>query len=149
MEITEHELADPLEGLLVAPAHGSDVGVLVLAGSSGRIERERARILAQQGVTALAIRWFGGPGQPQEFAKSPWRPSLPPLTSFNVGERDASEFLAFPRERKPLCSRRCTTHAWMWSSPCRPLRGSGATSVQAGTEHITRIARPGRGRRGH
>ncbi|MEY2231380.1 MULTISPECIES: acyl-CoA thioester hydrolase/BAAT C-terminal domain-containing protein [Streptomyces] len=71
MDITEHELADPWEGLLVAPAHGSDVGVLVLAGSSGRIERERARILAQQGVTALAIRWFGGPGQSPGICEVP------------------------------------------------------------------------------
>ncbi|MEV6163150.1 acyl-CoA thioester hydrolase/BAAT C-terminal domain-containing protein [Streptomyces sp. NPDC052052] len=63
MDITERELTDPWEGVLAAPARGSDVGVLVLAGSSGRIERERARILAQQGFTALAIRWFGGPGQ--------------------------------------------------------------------------------------
>ncbi|MFF7341972.1 acyl-CoA thioester hydrolase/BAAT C-terminal domain-containing protein [Streptomyces sp. NPDC008163] len=71
MEITEHELADPWEGLLVAPAHGSDVGVLVLAGSSGRIERQRARVLARQGVTALAIRWFGGPGQSPGICEVP------------------------------------------------------------------------------
>jgi alpha-beta hydrolase superfamily lysophospholipase len=65
------ELTEPWEGVLVAPARGSDVGVLVLAGSSGRVERERARLLAQQGFTALAIRWFGGSGQPPGICEVP------------------------------------------------------------------------------
>jgi len=37
---------------------GSDVGVLVLAGSSGRVEVDRCRLLAEQGMTALSYRWF-------------------------------------------------------------------------------------------
>lgn len=41
----------------------SSTGVLVLAGSSGAVEDDRARLLADHGVTALALRWFGGPGQ--------------------------------------------------------------------------------------
>ncbi|PWI20832.1 acyl-CoA thioesterase [Streptomyces sp. Act143] len=45
--------------------------MLVLAGSSGRIERERARLLARHGMTALAIRWFGGPGQPPGICEIP------------------------------------------------------------------------------
>ncbi|MFF7471016.1 acyl-CoA thioester hydrolase/BAAT C-terminal domain-containing protein [Streptomyces sp. NPDC008092] len=69
--LTERELARPWEGVLIAPAHGSEVGVLVLSGSSGRVERERARILAQQGFAALAIRWFGGPGQPPGICEVP------------------------------------------------------------------------------
>jgi len=40
MELTERELAVPGEGVLVSPASGSDTGLLVLAGSSGRVERE-------------------------------------------------------------------------------------------------------------
>ncbi|MEU6554438.1 acyl-CoA thioester hydrolase/BAAT C-terminal domain-containing protein [Streptomyces sp. NPDC046915] len=71
MDLIERELTDPWEGVLVAPARGSDVGVLVLAGSSGRIERERATILAQQGMTALSIRWFGGPGQSPGICEIP------------------------------------------------------------------------------
>ncbi|WP_217546530.1 acyl-CoA thioester hydrolase/BAAT C-terminal domain-containing protein [Streptomyces sp. GbtcB6] len=70
-DITERELTHPWEGVLIAPVHGSEVGVLVLAGSSGRIERERARILAQQGFAALTIRWFGGPGQPPGICEVP------------------------------------------------------------------------------
>ncbi len=40
-----------------------DTGALVLAGSSGRIDVARAELLAGRGVTALALRWFGGEGQ--------------------------------------------------------------------------------------
>ncbi|MFJ3310509.1 acyl-CoA thioester hydrolase/BAAT C-terminal domain-containing protein [Streptomyces sp. NPDC086549] len=71
MDVAEQELDHPWEGVLAAPANGSDIGVLVLAGSSGRIERERARILAQQGITALSIRWFGGPGQSPGICEIP------------------------------------------------------------------------------
>jgi pimeloyl-ACP methyl ester carboxylesterase len=34
-------------------------GVLVLSGSSGRVEGERCRVLAQAGATAASYRWFG------------------------------------------------------------------------------------------
>lgn len=44
--------------------HGQGTGVLVLAGSSGRIDVARADLLASAGATALAVRWFGGVGQP-------------------------------------------------------------------------------------
>lgn len=38
-------------------------GALVLAGSSGAVDDGRARLLADHGATALALQWFGGPGQ--------------------------------------------------------------------------------------
>ncbi|MFD4370634.1 acyl-CoA thioester hydrolase/BAAT C-terminal domain-containing protein [Streptomyces sp. NPDC058486] len=71
MALRERELTRPWEGVLITPAAGADVGVLVLAGSSGRIDRERARVLAEQGVAALAIRWFGGPGQSPGICEVP------------------------------------------------------------------------------
>ncbi|MFF5141664.1 acyl-CoA thioester hydrolase/BAAT C-terminal domain-containing protein [Streptomyces sp. NPDC013157] len=71
MDVVEQELDSPWEGVLATPAQGSDTGVLVLAGSSGRIERERARILARQGITALSVRWFGGPGQSPGICEIP------------------------------------------------------------------------------
>lgn len=43
---------------------GGGTGVLVLAGSSGRLDTGRADALAAAGATALAMRWFGGAGQP-------------------------------------------------------------------------------------
>lgn len=63
MVTVEHEMSEPWEAVLCEPEGGSEFGVLVLAGSSGRILRDRARILAEEGLSALAIRWFGGPGQ--------------------------------------------------------------------------------------
>lgn len=39
-------------------------GVLVLAGSSGRVDTARVDMLCSRGVTALGLRWFGGAGLP-------------------------------------------------------------------------------------
>ena len=44
--------------------HSNGTGALVIAGSSGRVDVGRAEMLAPRGVTALALRWFGGVGQP-------------------------------------------------------------------------------------
>ncbi|MDI5961545.1 acyl-CoA thioester hydrolase/BAAT C-terminal domain-containing protein [Streptomyces sp. SL13] len=67
----ERETTAPWPGLLVRPAGGAAAGVLVLSGSSGRLERERARLLARAGLVALAIRWFGGPGQSPGICEIP------------------------------------------------------------------------------
>lgn len=45
------------------PERPSGTAVLLLAGSSGRIEVERAELLAAHGARVRAIRWFGGVGQ--------------------------------------------------------------------------------------
>ncbi|MER7727769.1 acyl-CoA thioester hydrolase/BAAT C-terminal domain-containing protein [Streptomyces sp. NPDC096323] len=63
--------ADAWTGFLAAPVHGSGVGVLVLSGSSGRVEEARCRLLAREGMTALSVRWFGGPGQPPGICEVP------------------------------------------------------------------------------
>ncbi|WP_433954007.1 acyl-CoA thioester hydrolase/BAAT C-terminal domain-containing protein [Curtobacterium flaccumfaciens] len=55
-------LKDP-EGVRFVPPVGSGTGVLVLAGSSGRIDEDRARVFAGLGHFAESIRWFGGAGQ--------------------------------------------------------------------------------------
>jgi uncharacterized protein len=49
--------------VLVAPDEPNGTAVLLLAGSSGRVDVERARLLSTLGATVLAIRWFGGAGQ--------------------------------------------------------------------------------------
>lgn len=46
------------------PRRAAGTGALVLSGSSGRLEVGRADLLASYDVTALALRWFGGEGQP-------------------------------------------------------------------------------------
>lgn len=60
--VTEHRLNRP-NGVLFRPEHPCGTGVLVLAGSSGRIDDERARLLATHGTMAMSIQWFGGEGQ--------------------------------------------------------------------------------------
>lgn len=71
MDIIEHMISEPWEGVLVEPVEGSTVGVLVLAGSSGRIDADRCRVLARAGMTAVSIRWFGGDGQPAGICEIP------------------------------------------------------------------------------
>lgn len=70
----EELLADP-EGVLVIPEKPCGTGVLTVAGSSGRIDGDRARVLASHGALAMSIRPFGGPGQP-------YGPRLVPLETF-------------------------------------------------------------------
>nr|BFD81428.1 acyl-CoA thioester hydrolase/BAAT C-terminal domain-containing protein [Streptomyces sp. Xyl84] len=62
--LTTLALTEPWEGVLVEPEGGSDRAVLVLGGSGGEIAGERCRLLAAEGLAALSVRWFGGPGQP-------------------------------------------------------------------------------------
>jgi uncharacterized protein len=47
------------------PESATGTGALVVAGSSGRLDVDRAEMLASRAVTALALRYFGGDGQPQ------------------------------------------------------------------------------------
>ncbi|MEI7058275.1 alpha/beta fold hydrolase [Nocardioides sp. CCNWLW239] len=65
----ETALTSP-EGVLLEP-EGATAGVLVLSGSSGRIETDRCRMLASHGVAAASIRYFGGPRQPDEARLMP------------------------------------------------------------------------------
>ncbi len=52
--------------VLARPDAPCGTGVLVLAGSSGAVERQRVTVLASRGALALSIQWFGGPGQQPE-----------------------------------------------------------------------------------
>jgi alpha-beta hydrolase superfamily lysophospholipase len=73
MELRSETLAD-VEGVCVRPAGataGTSTGVLVLSGSSGRVESERAAVLAGVGTTALTYRWFGSPGRPHGIWELP------------------------------------------------------------------------------
>jgi hypothetical protein len=63
---------DRPEGVRFIPNRPTGVGVLVLAGSSGRIDAERAQLLATQGALTESVRLFGGPGQ----NPGPWEIAL-------------------------------------------------------------------------
>lgn len=60
--VIEHRLSHP-EGVLLRPDDPCGTGLLVLGGSSGRVDDERARLLADHGALAMSVRWFGGPEQ--------------------------------------------------------------------------------------
>lgn len=53
------------------------MGLLVLAGSSGRVDTQRAKLLADHGAIALPLQWFGGRGQPA----GPWEVPIESFTS--------------------------------------------------------------------
>jgi len=61
--VREVQLSVP-DGIRYIPDDPSGTGVLTLAGSSGRVDQARARLLATTGAVAEAIRWFGGIDQP-------------------------------------------------------------------------------------
>jgi uncharacterized protein len=68
------------EGLLALPiGEQARCAVLVLSGSSGRIEIDRTRLLARHGAAALSLRWFGGPGQPPGICEVPLETFAPAL----------------------------------------------------------------------
>lgn len=75
--VAETELSGGLQGVLLTSADASGLGIVVLGGSSGRVEVARARLFAERGATALAMRWFGGEGQPPGICEIP-------LESFTV-----------------------------------------------------------------
>lgn len=50
-------------GVRWVPKDPSGVGALVLAGSSGRVDSDRAHLLARHGALAESVQWFGGDGQ--------------------------------------------------------------------------------------
>ena len=81
MALREHP-ADH-EGVLVEAADGGNgTGVLVLSGSSGRVELDRARVLAGAGVSAaLTYRWFGGDAQPAAIWEYPLEAFAPDVAT--------------------------------------------------------------------
>jgi hypothetical protein len=83
LEIEESALADPLQGVLLAPLRAKALGVVVLGGSSGSINVERARLFAEHGATAMALRWFGGEGQIPGICEVPLE-SFGPATNLLV-----------------------------------------------------------------
>jgi uncharacterized protein len=60
-----------LQGTAVGVGDDRSVGVLVLAGSSGRVDVGRARLLARHHALAVALRWFGGDDQPPGICEVP------------------------------------------------------------------------------
>ncbi|SDT34240.1 hypothetical protein SAMN04489812_5285 [Microlunatus soli] len=58
----EIALSDPVGKRFVPDVHNG-TGVLTVAGSSGRLDTDRAQVLCSAGAIVETIQWFGGPGQ--------------------------------------------------------------------------------------
>jgi hypothetical protein len=54
-------LSEPA-GVRIVPREHSGLGVLTVAGSSGRVDADRARLFARHGAMAESIRWLGASG---------------------------------------------------------------------------------------
>lgn len=59
----EGKLEGTVLGTVIEPASFNGLGVVVLHGSSGRQDLERARLFANHGALGIALHWFGGEGQ--------------------------------------------------------------------------------------
>ncbi|MER8444006.1 acyl-CoA thioesterase [Mesorhizobium sp. M1066] len=68
--VIEEGLSGAIAGTLLRCPHAT-TGVVVLGGSSGRVDVGRARLFANQGSSALALRWFGGEGQAPGICEIP------------------------------------------------------------------------------
>ncbi len=78
------ELTGDLQGVLIEAVRPTGWGIVVLGGSSGRVDVARAQVFADAGVTALAMRWFGGEGQSPGICEIP-------LESFAPATRKLSD----------------------------------------------------------
>lgn len=71
MIFVETALTGGLQGSLLKPERPSGLGVVVLGGSSGRVDVARAGLFADRGAVAIAMRWFGGEGQSPGICEIP------------------------------------------------------------------------------
>ena len=86
MELRRKRVGDA-DAVVAIPVASPRCAVLVLAGSSGRIDESRVRLLASAGAVAVGLRWFGGEGQPPgvcEVALESFMPALDLLAAFGV-----------------------------------------------------------------
>ncbi|MBY3171629.1 acyl-CoA thioester hydrolase/BAAT C-terminal domain-containing protein [Rhizobium laguerreae] len=72
MSVPEIEQIDgKVNGAFISARHGRETGVIVLSGSSGRVDVDRAALFARAGASALAPRWFGAAGQSPGICEIP------------------------------------------------------------------------------
>ncbi|KQV17091.1 hypothetical protein ASC97_30740 [Rhizobium sp. Root1203] len=57
------QIDSQVKGAFIPARHGRETGVIVLSGSSSRVDTHRAALFAKAGANALALRWFGAVGQ--------------------------------------------------------------------------------------
>lgn len=65
------QLEGKVRGAFLKGIDSSKTGVLVLGGSSGRVDTVRAGLFANEGAHALALQWFGGTNQSPGICEVP------------------------------------------------------------------------------
>src|SRR4030095_2608288 len=71
MKVHEASLSTDLQGSILKPTEQTGWGVVVLAGSSGRVDVARAKLFARLGAVCIALRYFGGERQPPGICEVP------------------------------------------------------------------------------
>jgi len=71
MNLHEATSSRDLQGSILKPAEQTGWGVVVLAGSSGRVDVARATLFAGLGAVCIALRYFGGERQPPGICEVP------------------------------------------------------------------------------
>ena len=71
MKVHEASLSSGLQGAILKPAERTGWGVVVLAGSSGRVDVARAKLFAGLGAVCIALRYCGGESQPPGICEVP------------------------------------------------------------------------------
>jgi len=79
LSFQEIALTQGLQGSLLKPERQGGWGVVVLGGSSGRIDVARAGLFADRGAVAVALRWFGGQGQSPGICEIPLETFTPAI----------------------------------------------------------------------
>lgn len=134
------KITDPWEAEFYPPTGEPatpEIGVLVLSGSSGRIESERARLFAEQGMSALTIRWFGGPSGPKDPGEVPLETFIEAIDLLRaegarrvgiVGLSKGAEAALLTATRDPrvdvVVALSPTAYVWGWSTVGEPQRSS-------------------------
>jgi dienelactone hydrolase len=93
--VTRREVREAgIVGTLFTPAAAHAPAIVVLNGSNGGINEERAALLASHGYAALALGYFGAPGLPGNLANIPLEMFRDALAWLRRTVRPASDFVA-------------------------------------------------------
>jgi dienelactone hydrolase len=93
--VTRREVREAgIVGTLFTPAAANAPAIVVLNGSNGGINEERAALLASHGYAALALGYFGAPGLPGNLANIPLEMFRDALAWLRRTVQPAGDFVA-------------------------------------------------------
>ncbi|QPZ39898.1 acyl-CoA thioester hydrolase/BAAT C-terminal domain-containing protein [Paramicrobacterium chengjingii] len=136
------ELHNP-EGVQWIPDQHSGDGVLVLAGSSGRVDSDRARKFADHGCRSESIRWFGGHHQHDGPWEIPLETFLERITALKEScDRVYVVGTSFGSEAALLCGAHSDAVSGVVAFAPSDVVWAGFDSEQRETSHWTSEGEP-------